>query len=318
MSLQFDFTPVLLCPEVSHVVISRSPSRTAERVWSTTSCLAPPIPCICPPPPSSESNTLVRAAVGLVSVKFWDFSPALARGGGGGGLYPPLDMGGTTHIHRRIYRRHMPAGAHNAHPQHPPPSKFAAHFPALPRPPQADQPIVMVSVGMSADFGYKMARSAPDRHVVLESGDAIVFGGPARDLCHAVLRIHPERMPEGLRLPMQLNDGRGRMSVTWRDVGPEDGYPCNSDERLGLTPTANTLPRYRPDGKGQGYGPAGRGPPPAPSRAYVRGSGERDRAKAEGGPSRGGRGGGRLQHSGGRRAQPWGKGMEGSGGYHGR
>ena len=31
-----------------------------------------------------KGNTLVRATVGVVSVKFWDFSVALAKGGGGG------------------------------------------------------------------------------------------------------------------------------------------------------------------------------------------------------------------------------------------
>jgi hypothetical protein len=35
------------------------------------------------------------------------------------------------------------------------------------------------------------------------------------------------------------------VSVTWRDVGAEDGLTFNSDERLGLTVTSNTLPRYK-------------------------------------------------------------------------
>ena len=38
---------------------------------------------LCPPPPC-ESNALVKATVGVVSVKFWDFSVALARGRGWG------------------------------------------------------------------------------------------------------------------------------------------------------------------------------------------------------------------------------------------
>ena len=110
-----------------------------------------------------------------------------------------------------------------------------------------DRPIVMASLGQAADFGYKLKTRGREeaRTVRLESGDVVVFGGEARHMPHAVLKVHMGGMPSGLRLPQQLNDGTGRISITWREVSMADGYPGGSDERLGLRQTASTLPRYR-------------------------------------------------------------------------
>merc|ERR1719253_1192175 len=47
-----------------------------------------------------------------------------------------------------------------------------------------ERPIVMASVGDACDFGYKLASQDPERFVRLDSGDCLVFGGPARDLIH--------------------------------------------------------------------------------------------------------------------------------------
>jgi len=38
-----------------------------------------------------------------------------------------------------------------------------------------------------------------------------------------------------LRWDPHLKAGGHRVSITWRDVGVEDGLTFNSDERLGLT-----------------------------------------------------------------------------------
>ena len=62
----------------------------------------------------------------------------------------------------------------------------------------------------------------------------IIFGGPARDLTHAMLRIYPGTGPEALQFPAELSTSGNRVSITWRDVGKEDGLTFNSDERLGL------------------------------------------------------------------------------------
>lgn len=118
------------------------------------------------------------------------------------------------------------------------------------------RPIVMASLGDAADFGYKMRKEDAERSVRLESGDAIVFGGAAHDLVHALLQVRSATSPEGLTFPDL--PGVGRVSVTWRDVGREDGLTFNSDERLGLRVTDQTLPRYR---KAAGRGKSGNGLP---------------------------------------------------------
>lgn len=120
-----------------------------------------------------------------------------------------------------------------------------------------ERPIIMASIGDTADFGYKLRASDPERVVSLESGDVIVFGGAARDISHALLRVLPGSGPNNLVFPTL--PGRGRISLTWRDAGPEDGLTFNSDERLGLTVTKNTLPRYLPgrESKGKGKGKGG-------------------------------------------------------------
>lgn len=107
---------------------------------------------------------------------------------------------------------------------------------------KAGRPIVMANLGDAADFGYKLNKGDNEQTVRLESGDVIVFGGAARDLVHALLQVYPRTSPDGLDFPDP--PGVGRVSVTWRDVGEEDGLTFNSDERLGLIVTAQTLPRY--------------------------------------------------------------------------
>lgn len=108
---------------------------------------------------------------------------------------------------------------------------------------KAERPIVMANLGDAADFGYKMNKHDADASVRLETGDVIVFGGPSRDLVHALLQVHPHTSPRELQFPE--NPGVGRISVTWRDVGREDGLTFNSDERLGLKVSDQTLPRYK-------------------------------------------------------------------------
>lgn len=115
---------------------------------------------------------------------------------------------------------------------------------------KAERPIIMANLGNAADFGYKMRKNDRDLSVRLESGDVIVFGGPARNLVHALLQVHPHTSPTHLQFPDI--PGVGRISMTWRDAGVEDGLTFNSDERLGLTVTEQTLPRYRPKGRGRG------------------------------------------------------------------
>jgi len=77
-------------------------------------------------------------------------------------------------------------------------------------------PIVSFSVGLSADFGYKYSFEDPNHKTIrLNSGDVLLFGGPARMIVHSVLNVHPGSMPGHLRGKM-LN---GRLNVTVRDIG---------------------------------------------------------------------------------------------------
>eukprot|EP01006_Ploeotia_vitrea_P051865 TRINITY_DN67610_c10_g4_i1.p1 TRINITY_DN67610_c10_g4~~TRINITY_DN67610_c10_g4_i1.p1 ORF type:complete len:277 (-),score=37.87 TRINITY_DN67610_c10_g4_i1:451-1281(-) len=78
------------------------------------------------------------------------------------------------------------------------------------------RPIISLTVGDACDFGYKLDYESPEHETVrLNSGDALVFGGPHRMMVHSVLKIHPRSKPTALRM------APGRLNITVRDV---DGY----------------------------------------------------------------------------------------------
>ena len=57
-------------------------------------------------------------------------------------------------------------------------------------------PIVSFTVGLSAEFAYKRRfEDAEHASVRLDSGDAFLFGGPARMIAHSVLRVLPNTTP---------------------------------------------------------------------------------------------------------------------------
>ena len=77
-------------------------------------------------------------------------------------------------------------------------------------------PIVSFTVGLSCEFAYKRRFEDANHDVVrLDSGDVLLFGGPARMIVHSVLRVLPRTMPPGLRGKML----HGRLNVTVRDIG---------------------------------------------------------------------------------------------------
>ncbi|KAK3232726.1 hypothetical protein CYMTET_56944 [Cymbomonas tetramitiformis] len=89
--------------------------------------------------------------------------------------------------------------------------------------------IVSFTVGLSANFGYKMSFESEEHGTVrLDSGDVLLFGGPSRMIVHSVLRVIPKTMPPQLRGKMRT----GRLNVTFRDVG------CGSID-------VTQFPRYR-------------------------------------------------------------------------
>ena len=73
-------------------------------------------------------------------------------------------------------------------------------------------PVVSVSLGDTALFRYGgLDRKDPTRSIRLRSGDAIVFGGPARLIYHGIDRLIPgssDLLPQG-----------GRLNLTLRKVG---------------------------------------------------------------------------------------------------
>ena len=74
----------------------------------------------------------------------------------------------------------------------------------------AGYPVVSVSIGDTARFLFGgLKRRDPVESILLESGDAFVFGGPARLRYHGVSRIVPHSAPADLHLS-------GRFNLTFR------------------------------------------------------------------------------------------------------
>lgn len=75
---------------------------------------------------------------------------------------------------------------------------------------EAGYPVVSVSIGDTARFLFGgLKRRDPIEAILLESGDAFVFGGPARLRYHGVSRIVPRTAPSTLGLA-------GRFNLTFR------------------------------------------------------------------------------------------------------
>ncbi len=74
----------------------------------------------------------------------------------------------------------------------------------------AGQPVGSISIGDTARFLFGgLRRRDPVDALLLESGDAFVFGGPARLRYHGVSRIIPGTAPPALGMP-------GRFNLTFR------------------------------------------------------------------------------------------------------
>ena len=86
-------------------------------------------------------------------------------------------------------------------------------------------PVVSVSIGDACEFVYSASRpeetdaseralggAAKERSVRLDSGDVLIFGGPARMLYHGVTKVYPNHRPTGLLLVP------GRLNLTFRSL----------------------------------------------------------------------------------------------------
>ena len=82
-------------------------------------------------------------------------------------------------------------------------------------------PVVSLSLGCSCDFSLKANPSDAPVVARLDSGDAILFGGPARSVMHAVANITPGTCPPALAAAAlgRVETARGgefRLNLTWR------------------------------------------------------------------------------------------------------
>ncbi len=73
---------------------------------------------------------------------------------------------------------------------------------------EADNPVVSLSIGEETTFRIEGEK------LILMSGDALVFGGPARRARHSVTAPRPGTAPEGTGLK------EGRINITMRQVHP--------------------------------------------------------------------------------------------------
>jgi alkylated DNA repair protein (DNA oxidative demethylase) len=75
---------------------------------------------------------------------------------------------------------------------------------------EAGHPVVSISLGDTARFLFGgLRRREPVEPLLLESGDAFVFGGAARLRYHGVSRIIPHSAPAALAIA-------GRFNLTFR------------------------------------------------------------------------------------------------------
>lgn len=80
-------------------------------------------------------------------------------------------------------------------------------------------PVISFSIGCAAEFAY--IDHYPEPHeavpiVRLESGDVLVFGGPARNVVHALTRVYNGTQPSWLRMRS------GRLNLTFREYKPSE------------------------------------------------------------------------------------------------
>lgn len=75
-----------------------------------------------------------------------------------------------------------------------------------------DFPVVSLSIGNTCVFKLKHERSAPETQILLMSGDAVLFGGPCRQMLHAVTEVHPATAPSWLPAPFR----NARLNFTFR------------------------------------------------------------------------------------------------------
>ncbi|KAH7365890.1 hypothetical protein KP509_18G051500 [Ceratopteris richardii] len=78
-------------------------------------------------------------------------------------------------------------------------------------------PVVSFSIGDSAEFIYGLDRDESSAQtIVLESGDALIFGGPSRMVYHGIVSVIPRTAPSSLIEKTNLRPGR--LNLTFRQM----------------------------------------------------------------------------------------------------
>jgi len=77
-----------------------------------------------------------------------------------------------------------------------------------------EEPVVSVSIGDACDFALRHDRNSDGKVLRLESGDVVLFGGPCRNMLHAVTKVHTGSWPAALAEPQHKS---GRFSMTSLD-----------------------------------------------------------------------------------------------------
>jgi len=80
---------------------------------------------------------------------------------------------------------------------------------------KSDHPVVNLTLGAACTFAWKHEVDDPEKTVVLESGDFILFGGPCRLMLHKVKEILLDNIPPWMRT---FEPGPVRFSITFRDA----------------------------------------------------------------------------------------------------
>eukprot|EP00210_Caulerpa_lentillifera_P000562 g543.t1 len=81
-------------------------------------------------------------------------------------------------------------------------------------------PVVSFSIGATGEFVFNTTRSMDTaKSILLESGDALIFGGPSRMIFHGIRKIFPESMSQELVDLCGMRNGR--LNLTIRQYIPE-------------------------------------------------------------------------------------------------
>ncbi|WP_374927875.1 alpha-ketoglutarate-dependent dioxygenase AlkB [Kytococcus sedentarius] len=130
----------------------------------------------------------------------------------------------------RVYRRAVAATGFDAWADATPDAALVNHYlpdTSMGMHRDADElteaPVVSLSVGEACTFrfGNTETRTRPWTDIRLESGDLVVFGGPARRAFHGVPRIHPGTAPDAVAAAQVEAGLPGRLNLTLRVTGLE-------------------------------------------------------------------------------------------------